>query len=316
MAAMTDPEVVEQNFFPIREVARRTGVHPVTLRAWERRYGLLTPLRTGKGHRLYSEEEVRQIERVLQCLARGVSIGLVRDLLRRDKDKNPIVTSAADNTSSWQAMREETASLIRDYAEVQLRRRLDEWFAAFPAALLLEHWLKPLHVRLERSRLAESRRAQQFFWPLLQEQLLLANGMARKNLLGDKSRLRPRILLLEVAAQDQRAFIQMFIAVLLAAGIEVVTLAYPAGLSDLGNSVKKFAAQGVVCYSHKALPSDILARALPEAIRGVNAPLWLAGDFIEMQRLALVELEQLPFTHVLAGTAESAVTQLRGSLPL
>lgn len=43
---------------PIREVARLTGVNPVTLRAWERRYGLVVPQRTGKGHRLYSEDQV------------------------------------------------------------------------------------------------------------------------------------------------------------------------------------------------------------------------------------------------------------------
>ena len=35
-----------EGLFPIREVARLTGVNPVTLRAWERRYGLIQPLRT------------------------------------------------------------------------------------------------------------------------------------------------------------------------------------------------------------------------------------------------------------------------------
>ena len=37
----------------IGELARRTGVNPVTLRAWERRYGLLKPQRTANLHRLY-----------------------------------------------------------------------------------------------------------------------------------------------------------------------------------------------------------------------------------------------------------------------
>ncbi|MCB1806061.1 MAG: MerR family DNA-binding transcriptional regulator, partial [Candidatus Competibacteraceae bacterium] len=36
---------------PIRTVASLTGVNPVTLRAWERRYNLLRPTRTAKGHR-------------------------------------------------------------------------------------------------------------------------------------------------------------------------------------------------------------------------------------------------------------------------
>ena len=29
----------QEELFPIREVSRLTGVNPVTLRAWERRYG-------------------------------------------------------------------------------------------------------------------------------------------------------------------------------------------------------------------------------------------------------------------------------------
>ena len=58
---------------PIREIARLTGVNPVTLRAWERRYGLLKPTRTPKGHRLYSHDDVALIQEVQSWLARGVA---------------------------------------------------------------------------------------------------------------------------------------------------------------------------------------------------------------------------------------------------
>jgi DNA-binding transcriptional MerR regulator len=37
---------------PMRTIASLTGVNPITLRAWERRYGLVQALRTPKGHRL------------------------------------------------------------------------------------------------------------------------------------------------------------------------------------------------------------------------------------------------------------------------
>ena len=51
---------------PIRigELGRRVGVRPETLRAWERRYGLLAPERSTSGYRLYSsrdEERVREL---------------------------------------------------------------------------------------------------------------------------------------------------------------------------------------------------------------------------------------------------------------
>lgn len=55
----------------IGEVARLTGVNPVTLRAWQRRFGLVIPQRTPKGHRLYSQEQVQQIREILSCLSRA-----------------------------------------------------------------------------------------------------------------------------------------------------------------------------------------------------------------------------------------------------
>ncbi|MBX4365223.1 MerR family DNA-binding transcriptional regulator, partial [Mycobacterium tuberculosis] len=40
--------------YSIGEFARLCGINATTLRAWQRRYGLLKPLRTDGGHRLYS----------------------------------------------------------------------------------------------------------------------------------------------------------------------------------------------------------------------------------------------------------------------
>lgn len=94
---MNSPHL-ERGGLPIREVTRLTGVHPVTLRAWERRYGLVVPQRTGKGHRLYSEEQVERIRRMLVWLERGVAISQVRALLERPEE-----TPAADVESPGNA---------------------------------------------------------------------------------------------------------------------------------------------------------------------------------------------------------------------
>lgn len=60
-----------EGLFPIREVARLTGVNPVTLRAWERRYGLIQPLRTESGHRLYSSTDIDTVHRILDWIERA-----------------------------------------------------------------------------------------------------------------------------------------------------------------------------------------------------------------------------------------------------
>ena len=55
------PMPLRRRDHPIREVSRLTGVNAVTLRAWQRRYGLVQPAPYREGHRLYSEQDIRQI---------------------------------------------------------------------------------------------------------------------------------------------------------------------------------------------------------------------------------------------------------------
>ncbi|MCG6282396.1 MerR family transcriptional regulator, partial [Vibrio diabolicus] len=65
-----------------REVSEITGVKPVTLRAWQRRYNLVQPQRTAKGHRLYTDADIQTIRQIQSWLLKGVSIGKVSQLLQ------------------------------------------------------------------------------------------------------------------------------------------------------------------------------------------------------------------------------------------
>jgi MerR family transcriptional regulator, light-induced transcriptional regulator len=57
----------------IGELSRRLGVSDYVLRAWENRYGLLHPVRSPGGFRLYSEEDEWRIRRMQAYLADGLS---------------------------------------------------------------------------------------------------------------------------------------------------------------------------------------------------------------------------------------------------
>ena len=58
----------------IGEVANRTHMTIDALRAWERRYRILTPARTAGGQRLYSEADVARVRFVQRLVAEGWSI--------------------------------------------------------------------------------------------------------------------------------------------------------------------------------------------------------------------------------------------------
>ena len=60
-------------YLRIGELARRTGVSPELLRAWEMRYGLLDPTRSKGGFRLYSDLDVARVLKTKDLIARGVS---------------------------------------------------------------------------------------------------------------------------------------------------------------------------------------------------------------------------------------------------
>ncbi len=57
----------------IGELSRRLGVSAHLLRAWESRYGLLRPVRTPGGFRLYSEADERRVRRMQAHIALGLS---------------------------------------------------------------------------------------------------------------------------------------------------------------------------------------------------------------------------------------------------
>ncbi|MDD1779636.1 MerR family transcriptional regulator [Enterovibrio sp. ZSDZ35] len=71
----------EETLLTIGEVSDLTGVNSVTLRAWQRRYGLLKPQRTPKGHRLYTSGDVSRIRDILNWLDKGVAVSQVKALL-------------------------------------------------------------------------------------------------------------------------------------------------------------------------------------------------------------------------------------------
>ena len=58
----------------VRLTARRTGLTPHLLRAWERRYGVVSPSRSAGGQRLYSDLDIRRLKLLRRLTERGHSI--------------------------------------------------------------------------------------------------------------------------------------------------------------------------------------------------------------------------------------------------
>jgi MerR family transcriptional regulator, light-induced transcriptional regulator len=69
---------------PIQVVAKRTGLSADVLRAWEKRYGVLDPARSGGGRRLYSDDDIDYLRLLRRATAAGRNVGQVVGLGRAE----------------------------------------------------------------------------------------------------------------------------------------------------------------------------------------------------------------------------------------
>src|SRR5512136_150215 len=74
--------ISDEPIYNAKAVTRQTGVTPATLRAWERRYGILLPDRTAGGHRLYSARDIAAIRWLCEHIEQGLTISRAAALLQ------------------------------------------------------------------------------------------------------------------------------------------------------------------------------------------------------------------------------------------
>lgn len=70
--------------YTIKTVTTLTGISSETLRAWERRYGTVTPVRDAKGRRLYSQEDVERLALLANATQQGFTISKIAGLAKAE----------------------------------------------------------------------------------------------------------------------------------------------------------------------------------------------------------------------------------------
>jgi MerR family transcriptional regulator/heat shock protein HspR len=82
MAEFRDPQ---RAVFVISVAAELAGVHPQTLRIYERK-GLLDPARTGGGSRRYSEVDIARLQRIQELTNEGLNLAGVKMVLELEEE--------------------------------------------------------------------------------------------------------------------------------------------------------------------------------------------------------------------------------------
>jgi MerR family transcriptional regulator, heat shock protein HspR len=111
----------EHRLFMISVVSEMLGIHPQTLRIYERE-GFIKPKRSGGNTRLYSEEDVEKLEMILRLTRElGVNLAGVE-----------VILSMREKMEQLQREMEETIHLLRNELELEIRRREEKRTAIVP----------------------------------------------------------------------------------------------------------------------------------------------------------------------------------------
>ena len=167
----------KQALYPIRDVAQITGVNPVTLRAWQRRYGLVVPQRTAKGHRLYSQADIDNIRQITTWLDKGIAISKVKPLLSNEAE---VTTSIQAETGSfWQQQITALNQSLFSLNSQKLQQQLSQLEQEYPYRIRQQSLYRPWFSQLSQS-LAQQLDGQVLGQWLTQE-LFLRLGQRRFN---------------------------------------------------------------------------------------------------------------------------------------
>jgi DNA-binding transcriptional MerR regulator/methylmalonyl-CoA mutase cobalamin-binding subunit len=131
--------------YPIRAVSKLTGIGIDTLRAWERRYGVVTPVRDERG-RMYTEADVARLRLLNGAVERGHSIGRLAGL-STDQLRELCGAAAAPDVAARIVARPDTTALLtalRDYDAVGLDQELSRLAAVLRPIDLLQDVLMPV----------------------------------------------------------------------------------------------------------------------------------------------------------------------------
>ena len=113
--------------YTIKAVSNQTGIRPVTLRAWERRYELLSPHRSDNRYRLYSERDVAILRWIKSQVDENIPISqAVADLNQRTRAGNwpETLPMAPAATSTMPAVPVE--SLVKDLYQAFIKHQEDK----------------------------------------------------------------------------------------------------------------------------------------------------------------------------------------------
>jgi DNA-binding transcriptional MerR regulator/methylmalonyl-CoA mutase cobalamin-binding subunit len=286
----------------IKSVCAMTGLNPVTLRAWERRYGLIEPQRTAGGHRLYTQNDVERILRALALTRDGLAIGQVKEAL----DSEPVPAAALVDTGRWAGYRRRFAAAIAAFDEAALEGIYDEALALHPVDTVDRMLLIPMLQELgERwSKIAGGVAEEHFFATYARHKI--GARFHHRRLLRDG----PKMLAACAPGEQHEIGLLLFSLAAHDAGFRVVLLGANVPFRDVAAATHRAQCDAVVISNaiHRSAPE--FYAELADLVEAAGRPIYLGGRAVAACAKEIEAAGAVP----LPISIESAVRRLAADL--
>lgn len=270
------------DLFPIREVARVTGVNPVTLRAWERRYGLIQPTRTESGHRLYSLSDIEKVRSILAWIERGVAVSKVGKILARTESVQPASRFISPDLvradyAQWQQL---VAEAVGSFDDVELDRVYGQIFSSYTAPVVFQDILMPLwRALLQRQHEFGQTSEWLFFDGFLRSRVM-------QRLLLKRETSSRRVLVSAIAGQCRELELLVTTLFISRAEVHVRVMTVGQPFDELTLVCQKIKPLALVLVSNHA-PAAELPKRLNKLAMSLDCPVMLAGDASDLAQESL-----------------------------
>jgi DNA-binding transcriptional MerR regulator len=260
-----------EKLFTIGTVSRLTGVGAITLRAWERRYGLIEPIRKESGHRLYTRQHIDRINRITALTRQGLRISQVTPDMLESELQDTAGGDAADD--AWKNYLNSMIAAIVSYDEERLEEIYNSALSLHPIAMVTSRLLTPLLAELGR-RWAAGRGgiAEEHFF-----------AFYLRNKLGARYHHRPRgnrgplLLIAGLPGEHHEFGLLLFTLAAHEAGYRVIPLGADMPLGELAAVARKKDCAAIVLSGAVEPPAHVLETDLPDLVRAARVPVLLGG---------------------------------------
>lgn len=288
--------------YPIGTVSEITGVNAVTLRAWERRYGLIQPERTPKGHRMYSQTDVDKIQHILEQLGQGIAISRVAESLH--------VQPVSEDTEAdvWQSYRARMIEAISRFDENVLDTIYNEAMSLYPVDIITRQLLTPLLIDLgERWQTREGSVAEEHFFSVFMRNKLGARFHHR-----NMRNTGPCLIAACLPGEHHEFGLLLFALAAHARGYRLILLGADMPLAELPHVIQRTRPDGIVLSGSILFDVSEFQNELENLAQVSSIPVFVGGCVAEEYRDVIDAAGATPLQEDLFATLRT----IRNVLPM